>query len=67
MRWLLLFFLLLAGCGVQKTLIVCPDGRNIQKCAEETLKKKIRILDINSGSEKGIFEIKYQIEKDNSL
>jgi hypothetical protein len=52
MHWLLLFFL--------KTLIVCPDGRNIQKCAEETLKKRIIILDIQSGSERGVFEIKYQ-------
>jgi hypothetical protein len=50
----------LLGCA-QTAIIVCPKAANIQKCAEETLKHKIRILDVRT-REQGVYEILYQVK-----
>ena len=56
---IILLFLILAGCST-KVLIVCPDSRGIEKCVEDTLKKKVKIVDIKSTTERGVFEVKYR-------
>jgi hypothetical protein len=62
MKILIVLLFLICSC-VQTAIIVCPKASNIQTCTEETVRRKVRILDITT-REYGIYEVKYQVKKD---